>query len=131
MHGLRLDHATINTADLAASLDFYEHFLGLKPGWRPELSVDGAWLYAQGGDYPILHLIERPAVAKGGMFDHIAFRATGLEAYLIKIKASGRHYTAMAVPETTLVQVHHRDPNEVLIEITFDGEPLDAEEERK
>jgi len=131
MSGVRLDHATINTVDLAASLQFYERFLGFKPGWRPELGIGGAWLYAQGGDYPILHLIERPADPQGGMFDHIAFRARGLEAYLTKVKSSGCYYTAMAVPETTLVQIQHRDPNGVLIEIAFEGEPLDASEVRR
>ena len=127
MHGLRLDHATINTTDLRASLAFYERFLGMKPGWRPPFAIGGAWLYAEGGDYPILHIVERARPAEGGNFDHIAFRGSNLgAAYLAKLKDAGETYEAQPVPETGLVQVHHRDPNGVLIEVNFEGEPLAA-----
>jgi catechol 2,3-dioxygenase-like lactoylglutathione lyase family enzyme len=124
MHVLRLDHATINTRDLKASLAFYEHFLGMKPGFRPRFGVGGAWLYPEGGDYPIVHLIETKDGASGGMFDHVAFRGRGLAAYLAKIKASGAWYRANPVPETALVQIQHHDPNQVMIEINFENEPI-------
>jgi catechol 2,3-dioxygenase-like lactoylglutathione lyase family enzyme len=130
MHVLRLDHATINTADLQAALDFYDHYLELRPGWRPPFNVGGAWLYPAGGDYPILHLIEADQLPAGGMFDHVAFRSVGLDDYLVKVKAAGEWYSAKEVPETSLVQIHHFDPNHVRIEITFDGEPLDPAEVR-
>lgn len=52
MAAIGLDHVTIRTADLPATLRFYDHFFGLKSGLRPPFSVGGAWLYAQGGDYP-------------------------------------------------------------------------------
>jgi catechol 2,3-dioxygenase-like lactoylglutathione lyase family enzyme len=111
-----------------ASLAFYEHFLGLRPGWRPPFEVGGAWLYAEGGDYPILHLIERDGSAAGGMFDHVAFRGVGLRAYLAKVKAADVWHIATPVPDTPLVQVQHRDPNGVLIEVNFQDEPLDPSE---
>jgi catechol 2,3-dioxygenase-like lactoylglutathione lyase family enzyme len=130
MTALRLDHATINTADLAASLAFYAEHLGLRPGWRPRFDVGGAWLYAQDGDYPILHLIETAPGPDGGMFDHVAFRCRDLPAYLARVKASGAWYRAVPVPETRLTQIHHRDPNGVLIEATFEDEPLDPTELR-
>jgi catechol 2,3-dioxygenase-like lactoylglutathione lyase family enzyme len=127
MHVIRLDHATINTADLRASLVFYEHFLGFKPGWRPPFDISGAWLYPEGGDYPILHLIERDKVTpKGGMFDHVAFRGKGLREYLAKVKAAGGWYLADSVPDTPLVQVQHFDPNQFLIEVNFENERLEA-----
>jgi catechol 2,3-dioxygenase-like lactoylglutathione lyase family enzyme len=125
MHMIRLDHATINTADLAASVAFYGHYLGLKPGWRPHFDVGGAWLYPERGEYAIVHLIEKEGVPKGGMFDHVAFRGKGLREYLGKLKATGDWYKATPVPETPLVQVHHYDPNQVLIEVNFENEPLD------
>src|SRR5262245_40506023 len=114
MHVLRLDHATINTSALEESLAFYEHFLGMHPGWRPAFDVGGAWLYPEGADYAILHLIERPPGPEGGMFDHIAFRSVGLDDYLLKLKRGGGWYRAIPVPQTRLVQIHHRDPNGVL-----------------
>jgi catechol 2,3-dioxygenase-like lactoylglutathione lyase family enzyme len=131
MNIVRLDHATINTADLLASVAFYRHYLGLKPGWRPEFGIGGAWLYPEDGSYPILHLIARKeGTARGGMFDHVAFRSKDLNGYLSKVKASGASYTAMPVLGTNLVQVQHHDPNHVLIEVTFENEPLDPMELR-
>jgi catechol 2,3-dioxygenase-like lactoylglutathione lyase family enzyme len=130
MHVIRLDHATINTADLAASLRFYEHFLGMKPGRRPDFGIGGAWLYPEGGDYPILHLIEAGSRPAGGMFDHVAFRGSGLAGYVDKVKAAGGWYRATPVPETNLVQVQHRDPSGVTIEVNFADEPLDPAELR-
>lgn len=124
MHIVRLDHATINTTDLAASIEFYRHFLGLKPGWRPNFKSNGAWLYPEGGDYPILHLVERERPAEGGKFDHIAFRHAGVDAYLEKVKAAGAEYIAVPVDGTNMIQIQHRDPNQVLIEVNFIDEHI-------
>lgn len=131
MHIVRLDHATINTADLTASVAFYGHYLGLKPGWRPPFNMGGAWLYPEDGSYPILHLIAREkSAARGGNFDHVAFRGKDLKAYLAKVKSSGDSYTVSPVPGTKLVQVQHYDPNQVLVEVNFEDEPLDPTELR-
>lgn len=123
MRGLRLDHVTLNTDRLSETMAFYESFLGLKPGWRPDFGFPGAWLYPAESDYPIVHLIGAIAVTQGGMFDHIAFRGHGLQGYLKKVKAAGEWFHAMSVPGTPFTQVHHRDPNGVKIEVTFE-EPL-------
>lgn len=131
MHIVRLDHATINTADLTASVAFYGYYLGLKPGWRPPFNMGGAWLYPEDGSYPILHLIAiENSVGRGGMFDHVAFRSMDLKGYLAKVKSSGDSYTASPVPGTQLVQVQHYDPSQVLIEVNFENEPLDPTELR-
>lgn len=129
MSAIGLDHVTIRTVDLPATLRFYEHFLGLRPGFRPSFSVRGAWLYAENGDYPILHVIETQE-SLPGMRDHVAFRVRGLPSYLAKVKADGGEYMAIPVPETDLVQVQHRDPNRLLVEATFEGEALEADEIR-
>jgi catechol 2,3-dioxygenase-like lactoylglutathione lyase family enzyme len=131
MHISRLDHATINTADLEASIAWYERYLELKPGYRPDFGIGGAWLYPQDQSYPILHLISRPDFKpRSGMFDHVAFRSKDLNGYLAKVKASGDWYTVTPVMGTNLVQVQHFDPNEVLIEVNFADEPLDPAELR-
>lgn len=121
---IQLDHVTINSTDLEASVQFYNYFLGMKPGPRPDFAVGGVWLYPEGGDYPIVHLIDRKREAEGGKFDHIAFRHSGLSAYLAKVKASGTQYIAVPIEGTGLVQVQHRDPNHVLIEVNFFEEPI-------
>ena len=123
MKGVRLDHATIDTADVPASVAFYEHFLGLRKGWRPPWDVGGAWLYAVDGDYPILHLLERPKVEGVSMFNHVAFRGEDLQAYIAKVRAAGCWFEARAVDHTPYTQVHHFDPNGVRIEVIFE-EPL-------
>ncbi len=130
MHVVRLDHATINTSDLAASLDFYGYFLGMKPGWRPPFDIGGAWLYPEGGDYPILHLIVREISKARNNFDHVAFRGENLPAYLKKVKGRGARYIAAPVPDFPLVQVQHIDPNGVLIEVNFHHETIAPEEIR-
>jgi catechol 2,3-dioxygenase-like lactoylglutathione lyase family enzyme len=124
MQGLRLDHATIDTADVEGSIAFYRHFLNLRPGSRPDFDFHGAWLYPEDGDYAILHLVERHDAQPGGRLNHIAFRGRDLAGYLEKVKASGQWFRVVGVPGTDLTQVHHFDPNQVKIEILFD-EPLD------
>jgi catechol 2,3-dioxygenase-like lactoylglutathione lyase family enzyme len=127
MHGLRLDHATIRTAKLQETVDFYGEYFGLAPGWRPPLGVGGVWLYAQGADYPQLHVIETTEdIGRGGMIDHIAFRGTGLIDYVEKLRAAGRAFEAKRIPETAYTQVHVSDPNGIILEMTFE-EQVDQE----
>ncbi len=127
MADIRLDHATIDTADLDASIAFYRHFLNLEPGWRPPFCSSGAWLYSPGVDYAILHLIETPAPRGRSALNHIAFRTEGLADYIAKVRDSGGWFRAVPVPDTSFTQVHHLDPNGVKIEAIFD-EALDVPE---
>ena len=121
MRGVRLDHATLRTTKLTETVAFYQRFLGLKPGWRPSLRVNGVWLYAMDGDYPILHLIETTEESLGkGMFDHFALRGTGLLEYVKALRDAGQSFEAKPVPETPFTQVHHYDPNGVKLELTFE-----------
>ena len=120
MQGLRLDHATIRTAKMEETVAFYARFLGMKPGWRPPLRSDGTWLYAEDGDYPIVHLIEAPPGQAGGMFDHFALRGSGLLDYVQKLRNASQSFEAKALPDTPFTQVHHYDPNGVKIEVIFE-----------
>jgi catechol 2,3-dioxygenase-like lactoylglutathione lyase family enzyme len=127
MRAVRLDHATINTADVNATVDFFNEYLGLRPGFRPDFGMPGAWLYPHDGDYPIVHLIgvEQPP-SPGGSVDHIAFRGEDLPRYVEKLRANNQEFRVQAVAETPLSQVHHYDPNGVKIEVTFQ-EPVPAD----
>lgn len=124
MRGVRLDHATIKTAEVEATVEFFGEYLGLRQGFRPDFGFPGAWLYAEDGDYPIVHLIGVDKSNEGkGNFDHLAFRGENMAAYVDKLRANGAEFTMMAVPETPLSQIHHHDPNGVKIEVTFE-EPV-------
>lgn len=124
MRGVRLDHATINTADLEATIGFFREYLGLRPGDRPDFGFPGAWLYPEDGDHPIVHLVAvDEAKELGGTVDHLAFRGDDLAAYVDRLRANGAEFRMTAVPGTPLSQVHHHDPNGVKIEVTFE-EPV-------
>lgn len=124
MRAVRLDHATINTDDVDATVKFFGEYLGLRPGFRPDFGFPGAWLYPEDGDYPIVHLIGVPTANEpGGNFDHLAFRGVDMRAYIEKLQRNGAEYSVAAVVETPLSQVHHYDPNGVKIEVTFE-EPV-------
>ena len=79
-----MNHFTILTDDLPATLAFYEQHLDLKPGARPPFTFPGAWLYAEGGKgkEPILHIVAgKPKdVLVKGVIDHMAFSGKGLAA---------------------------------------------------
>ena len=70
-----VNHFTVLTDDLPATLAFYEEHLNLKPGARPPFTFPGAWLYADGGKGPdpILHIvagIEQGAAGEGRARPH-------------------------------------------------------------
>lgn len=119
----RLDHITINTSDLQASLEFYDVFLNLQPGFRPNFSMDGAWLYAPGSDAPIVHLICQDQTSPGsGGLDHIAFNAEGIESFYKRVSEKECDYVARPVHELDMIQVLQSDPSGVVVEVNFYGE---------
>jgi catechol 2,3-dioxygenase-like lactoylglutathione lyase family enzyme len=60
---LGMNHFTILSADLDATLAFYGDVLGLHSGRRPPFDFPGAWLYS--GDTAVLHVIAgRPLPAE-------------------------------------------------------------------
>ena len=118
-----LDHCTINTADLDASVAFYTEVLGLRNGERPPFGFPGAWLYC--GDHPVVHLIggSRRTEAGTGAIDHIAFRASGLKEYTRRLGERGIPFKERDVPGQPLYQLFLEDPDGVTIEINFRDEP--------
>ena len=126
-----MNHFTILTDDLPATLAFYEDHLDLKPGARPPFTFPGAWLYADGGNGkdPILHIVagKPKTVLVKGVIDHMAFSGKGLAAAVAKLKQKNIKYELRRLPEYDTWQLFFFDPNDAKIEIDFDpNEPAPA-----
>ncbi|MFZ9677914.1 MAG: VOC family protein [Quisquiliibacterium sp.] len=118
-----MNHFTILTDDLDATLAFYDRFLGLRPGRRPPFTFPGAWLYAQDGNDPILHVVAgkpRAALVKG-VIDHMAFSAQNLQASVAKLQAADVPYELRRLPEFGTWQLFFLDPNGAKVELDFDA----------
>jgi catechol 2,3-dioxygenase-like lactoylglutathione lyase family enzyme len=126
-----MNHFTILTDDLPATLAFYEEHLNLKPGARPPFNFPGAWLYADGGrgKEPILHIVagvEGNRLVKG-VIDHMAFSGKGLAAAVAKLKAKNIPYELRQLPAYGTWQLFFFDPNQAKVEIDFEpSEPAPA-----
>jgi len=126
-----MNHFTILTDDLPATLAFYDEHLNLKPGARPPFAFPGAWLYADGGSGkdPILHIvagIQNDRLVKG-VIDHMAFSGKGLAAAVAKLKRKDIKYELRQQVGSGTWQLFFFDPNDAKIEVDYDpGEPAPA-----
>lgn len=117
-----MNHFTILTDDLEKTLAFYDEHLGLRPGARPPFTFPGAWLYAEGGNEPILHIvagIDKHRLVKG-VIDHMAFTGRDLPATAKKLKEQGIAYELRKLPAYGTWQLFFHDPNGAKVEIDFD-----------
>ncbi|MFO1080119.1 MAG: VOC family protein [Reyranellaceae bacterium] len=119
MPALSLDHWNIYCKDLAATVRFYERYVGLKDGDRPPFGFPGAWLYA--GDKPILHLVsETDRTAHGsGAIDHVAINCADIRGTIDQLKQDKVPFEVKKVPARPLQQVFVHDPDGVMIELNF------------
>ena len=119
-----MNHFTILTDDLPATLAFYEEHLNLRPGARPPFTFPGAWLYADGGKgkEPILHIvagINKDRLVKG-VLDHMAFSGKDLAGAVANLKQKNIKYELRRLPEYGTWQLFFHDPNDAKVEIDFD-----------
>ncbi|HYQ98843.1 MAG TPA: VOC family protein [Casimicrobiaceae bacterium] len=121
MPATAMNHFTILTDDVDATVAFYGDLLGLAPGARPPFGFPGAWLYA--GGQPILHVVGgRPrAELKAGVIDHMAFSARELAATIAKLEARGLAYECRPLPGIGTWQLFFHDPNGARVELDFDA----------
>jgi catechol 2,3-dioxygenase-like lactoylglutathione lyase family enzyme len=124
-----MNHFTILTDNLDATLEFYREHLEFSPGPRPPFTFPGAWLYAAGGSDPILHVIagrDKKELVKG-VLDHMAFTAQGLAGSVVKLKDRGIAYELRKLPGYGTWQLFFNDPNGAKVELDFDAaEPAPA-----
>lgn len=118
-----MDHYAIRTTDMEPTREFYEQVLGFSAGPRPPFKFDGYWLYC--GDVPVVHLVTPRGIKPGddtgptGAVDHIAFRASDLDAMRKRLEEHDVSYEERTVPKLELHQVFFQDPNGIKIEINF------------
>jgi catechol 2,3-dioxygenase-like lactoylglutathione lyase family enzyme len=113
-----LNHFTVLTEDLDASVEFYRSVIGLEPGPRPPFPFPGAWLYC--GTLPVLHIVAgRGAPEVPGVIDHVAFNAANLAETIATLKARGVGYTLRRQPSSGEWQLFCHDPNGARLELDF------------
>ena len=128
-----IEHFLIQTADMAATRDWYVRVLGMRVGPHPDFKFPVCWLYL--GDTDIVHITEggkdvsenrkrylgqqSDAVHGSGAVDHIAFRCTGLREMLEHLKREKVDFTQRQVNDQGLFQLFLLDPNGVKIELNF------------
>ena len=96
-----MNHFTILTDDVAATVDFYRDLLGLVDGPRPPFDFPGAWLYA--GERPILHVVggRNADELRPGVIDHMAFSAEDLSDTLALLASRNIAHTCRRLPGRT------------------------------
>jgi catechol 2,3-dioxygenase-like lactoylglutathione lyase family enzyme len=122
MTATAMNHFTILTDDVPATIEFYGDLLGLETGPRPPFTFPGAWLYA--GGVPILHVVGgKPREdLRAGVIDHMAFSARGLAETLQKLERRGVAHDCRRFAGATMWQVFFHDPNGARVELDFAGD---------
>ena len=129
----RLEHFLVQTADMAATRDWYVKTLGFEEGPHPDFKFPVCWLYL--GGEAVIHITEggkntstnrrlylgqqSDAVEGTGVIDHMAFRCTGLEQMLENLRKSGVEFKQRQVDDQGLYQLFLFDPNGIKIELNF------------
>src|SRR5215475_91883 len=96
-----MEHFLIQSEDIEATKNWYVDVLGMTVGPCPDFKFPVYWLYV--GERDVLHLTqggarvsqnrktyvgqESTATRGSGVIDHVAFRATGLEAMIAHLDA--------------------------------------------
>jgi glyoxylase I family protein len=97
MPDIRFLHASLLVADLAASRDFYEAIIGLRPLPRPELGFPGAWYDLGNAQLHLLRLDNPDPIAgrpaHGGRDRHIALAVSDWDGLGARLDARAIAYT--------------------------------------
>jgi catechol 2,3-dioxygenase-like lactoylglutathione lyase family enzyme len=123
-----MNHFTILTDNLEATIGFYGELLDLHPGARPPFAFPGVWLYPDGGGTAVLHVIagRKREELRAGVIDHVAFSARDLRGILAKLKGRGIPYELRRLPAQGTWQLFFHDPNGAKVELDFDAGEAEA-----
>ena len=128
-----MEHFLLQTEDIEATKDWYVKVLGLRVGPCPDFKFPVYWLYL--GDRDVLHITtggksvsdnrkryvgqESDATRGTGVIDHVAFRATDLEAMIEHLNRNSIAFKERQVDDQGLYQLFLFDPNGVKVELNF------------
>ena len=114
-----MNHFTVLTDDVEATVCFYRDVVGLAEGPRPPLGFPGAWLYA--GNQAVLHVVggRQRSELRAGVIDHMAFSASGLRDAIATLDANGVAYQCRQQVGSGVWQVFFHDPNGAKVELDF------------
>ena len=115
-----MNHFTVLTDDVPATVDFYRDFIGLTEGERPPLGFPGAWLYT--GGQAVLHVVGgRPkSELRAGVIDHMAFSASDVKGVKARFDAASVKYDLRRQKDSGIWQLFTYDPNGAKVELDFD-----------
>ena len=124
-----MNHFTILTDDVSATVAFYRDLLGLVDGPRPPFDFPGAWLYA--GERPILHVVggRNADELRPGVIDHMAFSAEDLSDTLALLASRNIAHTCRRLPGGGTWQVFFHDPNGARVELDFPADEAHHDEQ--
>lgn len=119
-----LDHFTINTSNLVATTRFYRDVIGMELSPRPDFGFPGAWMCAEAGGPPIIHIMAFEgwqAKSEDGRdrIDHLALHARDFERTLAQINSFDLPWVGNVIEGFGLWQLMLYDPSGVLIELNF------------
>ena len=132
-----LEHVNIRTTDLAATIAFWTHDIGLREGPRPS-TRPGAWIYDE-RDVPVVHVAfydpsdaaqrnhvdtylgVRTLNGTSGCVDHVAFGARDYAGTATHLRTRG-HDIRERVTDAGLPQIFVTDPNGIVVELNFNEE---------
>jgi catechol 2,3-dioxygenase-like lactoylglutathione lyase family enzyme len=119
----KIDHVTINSADLDRTCAFYGDVLGFGVQKMEGRGYTGAWLLLSG--HPFVHVVaRRPQQTPDttGILDHFALEATDIPGTRAHLSKAGVPFRENALPEFELHQIVVRDPDGVKVELNFRGQ---------
>ena len=120
---IALDHVNIRTARVEVLATFYCEVLGLLRGPRPPFPFGGAWLFC--GDKATIHLVDTsdaPPTAHDPTtlgLSHFAFSATGIEAFVARLRERRIAHQVGRLPGRDLAQVNLQDPDGNALHVDF------------
>jgi len=118
-----LDHFNISTADMDATLEFFEDMFDMRaeaaPGQDP---AKNSWLFDQDGR-ALVHVNLRAPTGASGPIHHAAFACEGYGAMRDRLAQAGHKFTELDNRATNGArQMFLHSPEGALIELNFRGD---------